>query len=68
MDKNFFIAFLISTVVIFGYYTMYPPPQAEAPEETKKVVEEPVNSEAVSKALAPVIGEDRGSTAPAPVA
>ncbi len=42
MDKNFFLAFFLSTLVIIGYYWMYPP---EAPVPQTEVGQEAVQPE-----------------------
>ncbi len=42
MDKNFLLAFLLSTIAIFGYYTLFPPqePDRNPPEERSAISEE----------------------------
>ncbi len=36
MDKNYFLAFFLSTVVIIGYYLLYPPQPQPPPAETER--------------------------------
>lgn len=37
MDRNFLLAFLLSTVAIFGYYTLFPPEQPK-PEKAEQTI------------------------------
>ena len=54
MDRNFLLAFIISTVAIFIYYTLFPPPENTQPEKStapSQIVEKVETSE---KAALPI--------------
>jgi len=56
MDKNFLMAFLLSTAAIFAYYTLFPPPEKPVEQEGAKTeiaqsVTEQTGKEAKSAAL-----------------
>jgi YidC/Oxa1 family membrane protein insertase len=57
MDRNFLLAFLLSTLAIFGYYTLFPPEQPK-PEKAQQQISSPVeqNTEQTNQA-ATVISE-----------
>ena len=66
MDRNFFLAFILSSLVIFGYYSIYPPAK---PKPETEVVDQDKPAETVQEALPEVtlpVAKDKELPPPLP--